>query len=323
MVIPVDIDYSERAALQDTLGKDAVALSDDYTTLTHGAFNLKGSRPVLDRMLPAVQAHAGVPLRAESTFGRMSQQGAVLKSHTDRPGLDWTVTLPLDARSAEWPFIVEGEPFRASMGQGILIDGRHRAHGRGPCPLGPSYWLLLHYQNAATVLPPPFEPVVTRMILSHEIIDRIDAGANQLEFQPGTTGHDDRERVSDVAWLRRGPEWDWLYEIVVPWMTACAPSHYTFDGAGDAIQLTRYREGGFYGWHRDNDGDNRRMVSTSIVLQPSRVGGNLEIGGHVYVDLSRGDGVVFSSHAKHRVTPVGGGRRDSLVLWLSGEATHG
>ena len=158
---------------------------------------------------------------------------------------------------------------------------------------------------------------IERVLLRPKDLDLIYERESEFDFRPGTTGHDNRERRSLVAWLRRTNGWDWLYDRIVPWMQSAATG-FVFDSPlREAIQFTRYEDGGFYGFHRDGSKKNRRVVSASVLLKAPDRGGDLEVAGK-QISLSPGDGVVFRSDAFHRVLPVTG-RRDSLVLWLSGK----
>lgn len=314
MIVPIPLEGAERDALKASLMAQMTPLDDAYSPLTAGAFNAPGTLDVLHRFCEPVSVIAGTKLRPVSTFGRVSHQGAVLHPHTDRETLDWTVTFPLDPLSAHWRFIIAGTSFRAFPGQGILANGRRVEHWREPCPFGPSCWLLLHYQEDHT-----FAPIVARGFLSPEDRRRVAAALRDAPpaFVPGRTSGDDRQRQSDIAWLdRQNPHWAWLYARIVPWMQGAAPRAYPLDAWQDGIQYTRYDTGGFYGLHRDNDGNNRRVLSCTILLQPPAHGGELEVEGEVY-PLQPGDAVLFPSSALHQVRPCEG-IRESLVVWLSG-----
>lgn len=313
MTIETPFTDLERGKARQAITGSATALSDPYTTLTRGAYNPHGSLPLLHAMHKEVERHAGYGLRPVSTFGRVCEYGAVMKAHVDRPGLDWTLTMPLDDVSAQWPLYVEGTPCMASVGQGILAEGRVREHWRQPCPVNAAVWLLLHYERVSN--PVRFDPVIQRGLLSPKDISRIYADLEGVAFSKGTTSNDNRQRDSQVAWLGQ-EQWGWLYDLIVPWMKSYLP-HVAFDEPqAEAIQFTRYEEGGFYGVHRDNDGNNRRVASVSIPLVQPEFSGALEVEGIQY-DLRPGDAVMFPSASMHQVLPVRG-RRDSLVLWLSG-----
>ena len=94
----------------------------------------------------------------------------------------------------------------------------------------------------------------------------------------------------------------------------------------ESIQYTEYFDnGGHYDWHQDiGPGElSIRKVSVTIQLSDSDEyeGGDLEfLRGATPEQAPRGKGVavLFPSYLLHRVTPLTGGTRRSLVLWLGG-----
>ena len=308
------------AAMTETIDRDACPLPEDYVTHTRGAFNPPGSDGPIHDMLELVQAHAGEPLLVANAFGRRCETGAVLLPHVDRPGLDYTVSIPLDDRSAQWPIHVDDVgAITVPFGWGVVMGGRHVKHWRAACPAGPSTWLLLHYRRESR----PFEPIVSRDLISPEDVARIRAGVEGLELETGTTGGDNSTRVAKVGWLYRNePKWDWLYRIIDPWMIQAPFGKWHFDDPQpESIQFTHYPPDGRYGWHPDRGNGNRRIVSCTILLNAAERGGTLEFRKPSSApQLTAGDGVVFQAHHVHRVTPVEEGIRESLVAWLSGEA---
>ena len=84
------------------------------------------------RCWPFVEKVLGRSLTPNCTFCRVYGHGAVLKAHTDRNGLDWTVSLLLRS-DASWAIEVEENgrwrSMDAEVGEGVLINGgalRHR-----------------------------------------------------------------------------------------------------------------------------------------------------------------------------------------------------
>lgn len=91
--------------------------------------------------------------------------------------------------------------------------------------------------------------------------------------------------------------------------------------------FNRYEGGETYGDHIDGairplaKGRMRADLSATVFLSDpdSYDGGELMIaapGGEHAVKLAAGDMIVYSSGARHRVTPVTQGRRDAAVLWI-------
>ncbi len=136
----------------------------------------------------------------------------------------------------------------------------------------------------------------------------------------------------------------WLYDIILPYMeTANKEAGWEYDiKSAETIQITRYKKGGFYQWHKDGKSDNLsvynkpsnpnvdgyvRKLSMSVILNNDFEGGDFEfeIDGKVESPNkdhnhsgSPGDIIVFPSYRKHRVTPITKGVRYSLICWFLG-----
>ena len=136
---------------------------------------------------------------------------------------------------------------------------------------------------------------------------------------------DKDNKINEIAWhfLREANKIQFNYDL-------------TFF---QAIQFAEYKDGGFYGWHQDDNGisesDETRKLSLTLVLSdPNKFdGGELQFysggrpmeemgeitGEQVQQDIqSQGTVVVFDSRDWHRVTPVTKGVRHSIVCWTVG-----
>ena len=108
------------------------------------------------------------------TSGRGARQGA----HLDRPVLDVTMSIPLSLDGADrWPLWVEqpgGSRFEWAGAPGtiLILDGRHRMHGRDTFEGRRSVVLLLHW-TAPAVLWPGF--------LDQDARSRLTAAAGRLD----------------------------------------------------------------------------------------------------------------------------------------------
>jgi PKHD-type hydroxylase len=156
-----------------------------------------------------------------------------------------------------------------------------------------------------------------------------------LEGDDGTN-QDDALRSAEIAWLPAVEETAWVLDRLGE---VCDDSNHRYgfelDGFGEDLQFTTYRRpGAFYTWHQDGlDGPvaNRKL---SIVVQLSDPeayeGADLELF-QVVEDYdpddarafrraarARGSAMVFPAFEYHRVTPLVGGVRHSLVSWVSG-----
>lgn len=138
-------------------------------------------------------------------------------------------------------------------------------------------------------------------------------------------------RRSQVSWMHRSPETNWVYDKLAHIASSLNARHYRFDltGFGEKLQLTNYdqSQNGMYGWHTDLGGMNEPSRKLSLVLQltdPSQYeGGNLQVmtgGQPLSIRKQRGLVVAFPSFTLHQVTPVTSGNRQSIVAWISGPA---
>ena len=110
--------------------------------------------------------------------------------------------------------------------------------------------------------------------------------------------------------------------------------------AAESSQITRYKKGGFYNFHRDGGGchlvkynnptnafmhGHVRKISMTVLLNKSFEGGDFEFTSYAReectiapVEMNQGDVIVFPSWMEHRVAPITKGIRYSLVTWFLG-----
>ena len=152
----------------------------------------------------------------------------------------------------------------------------------------------------------------------------------------GVDEPDDGLRRSRVAWIERARETEWIFSKL--WLLAERSNRtWGFDltGFDEDLQYTVYDEpGAFYTWHQDGlDGDVRTR-KLAIVVQLSDPatyeGADLELFDTVTDwdgdDLdgwrsrvrAQGAATAFPAFEYHRVTPLRGGVRRSLVVWIGG-----
>ena len=154
----------------------------------------------------------------------------------------------------------------------------------------------------------------------------------------GVMGVDEKTRVTDVAWTND----QWVYDVIWPFMMqANAEAGWQYEiKSAESSQITRYKKGGFYNFHRDGAGchlvkynnptnafmhDNVRKLSMTLLLNKSFEGGDFEFASYnkekcdiASVEMNQGDIVVFPSWMEHRVAPITKGIRYSLVTWFLG-----
>ena len=166
-------------------------------------------------------------------------------------------------------------------------------------------------------------------------------GVTDEERKTGRKGDfkpDPKVRISDVAWCNE----QWLYDIIWPLMERAnheAGWRYQIKAA-ESCQITRYKKGGFYNFHRDGNGDHLsvynnpqnafmhghvRKLSMSLMLNDNFEGGAFEFASYgkerceiTPIEAERGSVIVFPSWMEHRVAPVTKGIRYSLVNWFVG-----
>ena len=153
------------------------------------------------------------------------------------------------------------------------------------------------------------------------------------------TGKDKKARISDVSWTTE----QWVIDLVWPYMVhANKDAGWNFDiTAVEPMQITRYKPGSFYTWHRDGPSDclstykipgNKfldgkvRKLSMTILLNGNYQGGEFQFASYNKLKnivetpdfKNAGSVIVFPSWMEHQVAPVTKGTRYSLVAWFVG-----
>jgi len=152
-------------------------------------------------------------------------------------------------------------------------------------------------------------------------------------------GIDKNLRISDVVWAAD----QWIYDTIWPFMEeANERTGWKYDiRSAEEMQITRYKKGGFYYFHKDGKGDHLstydlpdseflhgyvRKLSMSVLLNSNYEGGEFQFATynkeeceiHTPEFNKTGSIVVFPSDMEHRVAPVTKGKRYSLVTWFLG-----
>ena len=166
-------------------------------------------------------------------------------------------------------------------------------------------------------------------------------GTTDEERKTGRKGDykpDPKTRISDVAWCND----QWVYDLTWPYMLeANQESGWSLNiKAAESMQITRYKKGGFYSFHKDGMSDHLstynnpknaymhghvRKISMSIILNDNFEGGAFEFASYnkekcviTPIEAKAGDLIFFCSGMEHRVAPVTKGVRYSLVNWFVG-----
>ena len=166
-------------------------------------------------------------------------------------------------------------------------------------------------------------------------------GTTDEERKTGRKGDyktDKKTRISEVFWTTE----QWIYDLTFPYMyEANQKAGWNLDiKAAESMQLTRYKKGGFYSFHKDGNSDHLsvydmpgnqfmhghvRKISMSIILNDNFEGGAFEFASYskeecsiTPIEAKVGDLIFFCSGMEHRVAPVTKGVRYSLVNWFVG-----
>lgn len=147
-----------------------------------------------------------------------------------------------------------------------------------------------------------------------------------MEGQIGANKLNHNIRKSKVTYIS-DIENGWIYDKLTMATILTNANVYKFDilGFHGKLQLSKYEEGDFYGWHMDSGKakNSQRKLSISVQLSdPGEYeGGELQFlkGGHpVDVPKTKGTAIIFPSYVYHRVQPVTSGTRLSIVGWIAG-----
>ena len=148
-----------------------------------------------------------------------------------------------------------------------------------------------------------------------------------------------KTRISDIVWTND----QWIYDTIWPFMEeANELAGWKYDiRSAENMQITRYKKGGFYYFHKDGKSDHLstydtpdnefmhghvRKLSMTVLLNDNYEGGEFEFATYDKEECEiktpefnkTGSIVVFPSDMEHRVAPVTKGVRYSLVVWFLG-----
>jgi PKHD-type hydroxylase len=120
-------------------------------------------------------------------------------------------------------------------------------------------------------------------------------------------------RSTKVTFIDNAFTKSYIYELVTHNF-----KNYIIEEAED-LQFATYEEGDFYGYHKDADESNGRVLSVSVQLSnPSDYEGGELIFFYSPIEKAQGTVIIFPSDLYHQVTPVTKGKRYSLVQWFKG-----
>lgn len=183
----------------------------------------------------------------------------------------------------------------------------------------------------------PFKPDLTNYMyyeyaFSDQECDQIQQLANDIGGVEGTLsggGINNSMRSSELKWFDlNDPKYKWIYDKL-RWHVTDANNlmwRFNLSGFTEPAQFTIYHahKEGKYHFHIDIGKETWfRKISMTIQLSDPKdyEGGDLQFliaKDPFSVTRKRGSAIVFPSYLVHQVTPVTSGKRDSLVIWVTG-----
>jgi PKHD-type hydroxylase len=175
--------------------------------------------------------------------------------------------------------------------------------------------------------------VTWRGLFETGVLNALEGYCDRLLLEPARLNSGMHDiRMTQVAWLHRGPETEALYRQVEAIVLRLNTDLFHFDLSGlTTMQYAVYRasDGSYFDWHndygraRDDPGQEPRKITLSLQLSDgaSYDGCDLEIRAAHPIDIApreRGALVAFRANALHRVTPIARGVRKCLVAWAAG-----
>ena len=162
---------------------------------------------------------------------------------------------------------------------------------------------------------------VYKSVLTDEICDIIiSEGLKRTQEEAGIEKDNKKSkgRSTTVSFINNPT----ITEFIRRYVQDAADGLVNITGVED-LQFATYNKDDFYGWHKDADINNNRMLSVSVQLSDPNTyeGGDLQIKDFL-AERARGTILVFNSNLLHRVLPVTSGVRYSLVQWFSGQTSN-
>lgn len=141
----------------DSKNNELMQLETDkrYYNNSYGAI-LPFSMELMDRFKPLVEGIVGKKIKNANPYVRIYQNGSTLNKHTDRDGLDYTISICLfENINNHWPLKVKTEngeiiEYVTKMGHASLVTGNILEHWREPLECKDDQFviqLFLHYED--------------------------------------------------------------------------------------------------------------------------------------------------------------------------------
>lgn len=256
----------------------------EYYRNSFGYFNLPGSLSYVDRATKIIQDRYPTAVFA-NTYTRVYNRHSVLNVHTDRKGLDLTLSVCLeDKNNLDWPLNISAKTYAGEewdlqadsshykdkylsahfgVGYGAVMEGRRFPHWRDELLCGEKqravyifyHWSIPKFKETSRVLFRSKKPIETAMYANFltsdqckELINQAAPGLHKSSVVHHETGlpTDHPNRSSYGSFLKRGST-PLISEIEqrIAQITGIPVEH------GEDLQILRYEEGQEYKPHHD------------------------------------------------------------------------
>jgi hypothetical protein len=115
------LNQSELKIIADSmLGRqDLIVENDQYYQNSFGFYNLPETMPFVARLERLVKKEYKCNLKFQNTYTRIYQNESFLGIHTDRPGLDFSISLCVKNNSIEWPLCISNKSWNGAWNPNV------------------------------------------------------------------------------------------------------------------------------------------------------------------------------------------------------------
>lgn len=325
---------------KDLVSTDGIPTIANVTSNAYDHYNWKDSVALLSEKVSSLNKLLGRKLLPTYTYTRMSENGASLDKHVDRPSCEISLSIHLYG-DEEWAFCIkdaDGRDRRLMLqpGDAVLYDAHRAVHWRDTYR-GEFYISTFHhyvlldgdydnnfFDNLDEVNSLTEYVKVFRKRIPEDVCDSFIKYANDRSERwnrAKTVSGVDERRVCDTFDIKT----DDVIDNEIYHYVQSAGAEYSrifpyFEAAKDyGYSILRYEAGGKYDWHIDQCEEFNRQVTIILNLNDDYEGGKLSyIKDHNMIAMGKGDIVIFPSNFMypHRINPVTSGTRYSIISWL-------
>jgi len=276
----------------------------EYYRNSYGYFNLPKSLNYVDRVTSLIKDRYPTAVFA-NTYTRAYHRHSVLNLHTDRKGLDLSLSVCLeDKNNLDWPLNISAKTYSGDqwdlkadtshykekyleahfgVGYGAVMEGRRFPHWRDELLCGEKqravyifyHWSLPHIKETSRLLFKSKKPIETALYSNfltkeqcQELITQTTSKLNKSTVVHHQTGEstDHPNRTSYGCFLKRGST-PLISEIEqrIAQLTGIPVEN------GEDLQILRYEEGQEYKAHHDYFDASRSIKTQSLETAGQRV----------------------------------------------------